>query len=73
MDYKWNRLWVTLFKSFCNIPVVAVENNDMDECPGRFLGIIRQNPSVAKSNWLHVVVVFQFSIYEFEECFHSFL
>ena len=26
------------------------------QCPGRFLGIINQNPSVSKSNWLHVVI-----------------
>ena len=24
--------------------------------PGRFLGIIVQNPSISKSNWLHVVI-----------------
>ena len=25
-----------------------------DECTGRFLGIISQDTSVSKSNWLHV-------------------
>ena len=28
----------------------------MDLCPGRFLGIIGQDPSVPKSNWLHVEI-----------------
>ena len=32
----------------------------MDECPGRFLGIIHPNPSVSESKRLHAVVVFQF-------------
>jgi hypothetical protein len=26
----------------------------LGQCPGRFLGIINQDPSVSKSNWLHV-------------------
>ena len=28
----------------------------MSSCPGRYLGIIAQNPSVSKSNRLHVVI-----------------
>ena len=32
---------------------------NQEQCPRRFLGIIGQNPSVSKSNWLHVVI-FQF-------------
>ena len=34
-----------------------------DQCPGRFLGIIGQNPSVSKSNQLHVVVFWFSFIY----------
>ena len=30
---------------------------------GRFLGIVGQNPSVSKSNWLHVVI-FLFFLYK---------
>ena len=34
----------------------------LKQCPGRFLGIIKSNPSVPKSNWLHVVIFPFFSI-----------
>ena len=34
-------------------------------CPGRFLGIIDQDPSFSKSNELHVDI-FRFSLYEVE-------
>ena len=33
-----------------------------NQCLGRFLGIVSQNPRVSKSNWLHVDI-FWFSLY----------
>ena len=39
---------------------VGKPNDTHIQCPRRFLGIIGQDPSVSKSNWLHVVTIFQF-------------
>jgi hypothetical protein len=34
----------------------SFEENELNQCPGRLLGIISQNPSDSKSNWLHVAI-----------------
>ena len=31
-------------------------DNHSQQCLGNFLGVISQNPSVSKSNWLHIVI-----------------
>ena len=35
------------------------------QCPRRFLGIISRDPSVSKSNWLHIDI-FHFFLHQFE-------
>ena len=41
--------------------VFLTRSLDLHQCPGRFLGIVGQDPSVSKSNRLHVEV-FRFSL-----------
>ena len=41
--------------------VFGIGIKHINHCPGRFLNIISQNPSVSKSNWLHVVI-FQYFV-----------
>ena len=44
---------------------VLLTSTTVKQCPGRLLGIIGQNPSVSKSNRLHVVI-FRFFFIKFE-------
>ena len=40
----------------------------LDQCPGRFLGIVGRDPSVSKTSWLHVDI-FQFLFIRFCKLF----
>ena len=46
-------IWDTTPSFYVDIGVHI--SQDSYQCPGRFFGIIGQNPSVSKSNQLHVV------------------
>ena len=48
-SYAWN-------------PKIQLDDQCLGECPGRYLGIIGQNPSVFKSNRAYVVVFQLFSL-----------
>ena len=48
-DYSQKSPWTLFFSS-------GDLGTFLDQCPRRFLGIVDQNPSVSKSNQLHVVI-----------------
>jgi hypothetical protein len=48
--------------------VISLVRGNMElpiQCPRRFLGIIGRDPSVSKSNWLHIDI-FQIFLHQFE-------